>query len=366
MFCRLLTRLVPLVAAVMLAAPAVADVVKENPMIEIRAVESAGRKTRLGTNGPGDPDTVWIGHVVGTHSVPWSSNPSWTGWGPFHVGRGGYRVSTWPASANTIDNNGYWDFDRFNAGEADTLQGWNSVPHPYSSISGYVGNDRQNRYFLCKDWGNAGNHRGNSFGKKSYGVISYWHQDGGALQPPVAIPNTTPVGPSWTPIGGSGMSMWCGLRAHGDISGTADPITGNHHNSTLVQNYGDNHFRQIDQQNPTGYSDANYPGYGSQWDQMLYRDFTADGAGNLTVSFDYRTALSTSKANDLSPGQNAYGYYLLDPLKVPTLNDGNFISASDQGGGGLNTNGPRDSFMVYVGSPVNDCLLYTSPSPRDS
>src|SRR6185295_1426243 len=46
---------------------------------------------------------------------------------------------------------------------------------------------------------------------------------------------------------------------------------------------------------------------------------------------------------------NAYGYYLGDPLKVPTLNDGNFISGSDAG-----PNAPRDSFMVYVGSPVND------------
>jgi len=331
----------------MVTGNAFADMVKENPMIEIRAMESAARKPGLRTNGPSDPDTVWVGHVAGTHSVPWSANPNWSGWGPFHVGRGGYRVSTWPASSNTIDNNGYWDFDRFNPGEADTLQGWKSVPHPFSSISSSVSGDRSTRWFFCMDWGNNGNHRGNSFGKRTYGVVSYWHQDGGALQPAVAIPNTTPASPTWTPIGGSGMSMWCGLRAHGDISGTPDPITGNYHNSTLVQNYGDNHFRQFDQQNPTGYSDANYPGYGSQWDQMLYRDFTADGAGNVTLSFDYRTGLSASKANDNNG--NAYGYYLKDPLKVPALNDGNFISGTDAG-----PNAPRDSFMVYVGSPVND------------
>ena len=330
-----------------IAPDAAADeYVHENPMIELRQMSAQARRSTLRTTvDPAGSDTVWVGHVVGTHSVPWSANPSWSGWGPFHVGRGGYRVTTTPTSPVTLANNGYWDFDRFNPGEADTLQGWNAVKHP--SASSYQGNDRMYRWFQCMDYGNAGNHRGNSFGKQTYGVLSYWHVDGGATQPAVAIPNTTPVAPTWAPIAGAG-SAWCGLRAHGDISGTPDPVTGNYHNSSIVQNYGDNHFRQIDQLNPTGYSDANYPGYGSQWDQILYRDFTADGAGNVTVSFDYRTALSTFKAND-GVG-NAYGYYLGDPLKVPALNDGNFISASDAGA----ANAPRDSFMVYVGSPVND------------
>jgi hypothetical protein len=346
-FRRKISCLVLLIASVVSAATVLADMVKENPMLEIRAMESAARKASLRTNAdPTDPDTVWVGHIVGTYSVAWSANPAWTGWGPFHVGRGGYRVANFPSSPNTIGNNGYWDFDRFNAGEADTLQGWNSVPLPYSSISGNVSGDRATRWFFCMDWGNGGNHKGNSFGKKTYGVLSYWHVDGGNTQPAVAIANTSPVTPTWAPIAGAG-SAWCGLRAHGDISGTADPITGNYHNSTLVQNYGDNHFRQIDQQNPSGFSDANYPGYGSQWDQILYRDFTADGSGNVTVSFDYRTAMSPSKANDTNG--NAYGYYLGDPLKVPALNDGNFISGTDAG-----PNAPRDSFMVYVGSPVND------------
>jgi hypothetical protein len=93
-------------------------------------------------------------------------------------------------------NNGYWDFDRFNPGETDTLQGWNSLPHPYSSISGFTGNDRTTRWFFCMDWGNNGNYKGNSFGKKGYGVLSYWHVDGGSTQAAVAIANTTPVTPS--------------------------------------------------------------------------------------------------------------------------------------------------------------------------
>jgi hypothetical protein len=168
----------------MLAGTAFADAIKENPMLEIQQLQSAARKAGFRTNAdPTDPDTVWIGHIAGTHSVAWSANPSWTGWGPFHVGRGGYRVSTFPVSSNTIANNGYWDFDRFAAGEADTLQGWKSVPHPYSSISGNVSGDRATRWFFCMDWGNSGNHKGNSFGKKTYGVLSYWHVDGGNTQP---------------------------------------------------------------------------------------------------------------------------------------------------------------------------------------
>jgi len=99
-----------------------ADAVKENPMLEIQQLQSAARKAALRTNGAADPDTVWVGHIMGTHTVPWSANPAWTGWGPFHVGRGGYRVNTGvpptPASGSpvTVDNNGYWDFDRFNPG----------------------------------------------------------------------------------------------------------------------------------------------------------------------------------------------------------------------------------------------------------
>src|SRR5262245_21337404 len=81
-------------AACMLAGTVFADAMKENPMLEIRQLQSAARKGGLGTNGAADPDTVWVGHIIGTHSVPWSANPSWTRWGPFHVGRAGNGTTT--------------------------------------------------------------------------------------------------------------------------------------------------------------------------------------------------------------------------------------------------------------------------------
>ena len=85
-------------------------------MLELRLMRSNAQKARLGTNAdPVDGDTVWIGHVFGTHAVPWSANPNWTGAGPFHVGRGGYRVGNNsatvgpPAYDASMANNGYWD-----------------------------------------------------------------------------------------------------------------------------------------------------------------------------------------------------------------------------------------------------------------
>jgi hypothetical protein len=351
-----LSGLMPLLligAASVMVGTVYADAVKENPMLEIQQMRSAAKKAQLRTNvDPTDGDTVWVGHVFGTHSVPWSANPNWTGWGPFHTGRGGYRIGNNspkvdepPNYSGAVSNNGYWDFDRFNAGETDTLQGWWSVSQPHASIGGFVGNDREKRWFMCFDFGNNGNHRSSDHGgKKNYGVISYWHVDNGSTLGST-VANTNPLAPGWAPIAGAG-SAWCGLRGHGDLT-VSDPITGNAYNATLVNNYGDNHFRQTNAAHPGG-SDNQYPGYGSQWDQIMYRDFViADGAG-MTLAFDYQTSLSTGKAAD--PNGNLYGWYQWDPLKVPALNDGNFISGSDAGAAAA----PRDSFMVYIGTPVND------------
>src|SRR5258705_3298837 len=137
-------------AAAMIAGTVFADAVKENPMLEIQQLQSAARKAGLRTNAdPTDPDTVWVGHISGTYAVPWSANPNWTGWGPFHVGRGGYRGSTFPASADTLGNNSYWGFDHFDSGGTDTLQGLKSRPHPYSNHSRFNGYDRTIPRILC-------------------------------------------------------------------------------------------------------------------------------------------------------------------------------------------------------------------------
>src|SRR6266850_5969617 len=81
----------------------------------------------LRSTSASDPDTVWIGHVVGTTGLPGTPG----GYGPYHIGRGGNRqITQLPASAA---NNGYWDFDRFSAGENDSLQGWWPVAAPYQN-----------------------------------------------------------------------------------------------------------------------------------------------------------------------------------------------------------------------------------------
>src|SRR6185503_10865430 len=76
--------------------------------------------------------------------------------------------------------------------------------------------------------------------------------------------------------------------------------------------------------------------------------------GNLTVSFRYRTRMSTSQST--SPTAIT-GWFDKDPLnKVP----GNFISASATANFSAPPAGcgascaPLDSFMVYVGAPAED------------
>lgn len=339
-----------------------ADMVKENPMLEIEQLRSAAAKAQLRTTAdPIDGDTVWVGHVAGTHTVYWSANPAWSGYGPFHIGRGGYRIGSTvakttpanPAYDASMANNGYWDFEpgRFNPGETDTLMGWWSLSCPYQSISGFVGPDRTKRWFFCFDYGNVGNHHSSDQGGKStFGVTSYWHVDAGSNQAPVnADANVNPAALTWLPIAGAG-SAWCGLRAHGDVAYT-DAVTGQAYNSAIVETHGENHFRQVDASSPN-FSDMNYPGYGSQWDQILYRDFNVDltDGSDLQVTFDYRTAMTVLKAKDVN--NNPYGYYNWDPIEPgpPAALSNNFISASDAG----DLAAPRDSFAVYVGVPVDD------------
>src|SRR5262249_37688508 len=86
-----------------------------------------------------------------------------------------------------------------------------------------------------------------------------------------------------------------------------------------------------------------FPGYPDQIDQMLYRDIAITPAQSLTVSFKYRTRMSTQIVT--APATRT-GWFHGDPLAVTS---GNFISSSAAG-----ASAPQDSFMVYVGAPVND------------
>ena len=289
--------------------------------------------TKLRTSAGTDPDTVWIGHVTQT-----------AGYGPYHVGRGarmisGGTVGGGPLSKPTASYEGTWNFDYFQAGETDTLQGWWPIAMPFASVGPSDKNDCERPWFGL-DYGNQGNYSIPQGVKRSFGVTGYWHADNGTSLTS-SIAGTNPVAPGWAPIGGS-KSMWCGLRSHGDLTALDVTGTGNPFNDDLVQYQGNNNGRQTTPAS-TNWTDHNFPGYGSQWDQLLYRDVTVNSAQSLTVSFDYRTSMS-----DLFNGTHSSqtGYYYFDPLKSVNGNcsDGNFISVTGSG--------VADSFMVYVGRPV--------------
>lgn len=72
-----------------IAGTARAEVIHENPAAKAEGMKKLAVSNRLRTTNTtvGDPDTTWIGHVVGNTGFP--GDPG--GYGPFHIGRGGYR-----------------------------------------------------------------------------------------------------------------------------------------------------------------------------------------------------------------------------------------------------------------------------------
>ena len=100
-----------LLAGVVASTVAHAEVVKPAPMAMQKALQSKARLAKLRTNGAGDPDTVFIGHVTGATGLPGAAS----GYGPHHVGRGGYLPSD-PQNQGGAANNGYWNWDDLNAG----------------------------------------------------------------------------------------------------------------------------------------------------------------------------------------------------------------------------------------------------------
>src|SRR5262249_52546490 len=155
-----------------------------------------------------EADTAWIGHVMTSTGLP--GQPG--GFGKFHIGRGANRpFSPGPAAGH----NGVWDFDNLQPGELDSLQGWWPVACPYQYTSGRIASDMERPQFAL-DYGNQGNYvLPQIAATRTFGVVGYWHRDGGSTVPPLAAPGTTPVGPTWAPLTGTA-SAWCGLRSHGD------------------------------------------------------------------------------------------------------------------------------------------------------
>jgi hypothetical protein len=161
--------------------------------------------------------------------------------------------------------------------------------------------------------------------------VGYWHADPG---------NAAGQAMMWSPLSGT-KSAWCGLRQHGDQS-VKDLITGQAFNQDAVQYLARGGTAG-------GGSSQRFPGYVDQADQMMYRDIAMTPAQSLTVSFNYRTRMSTSIG---SAAATRTGWFHGDPLAVTS---GNFISSSAAG-----ANAPQDSFMVYVGAPVNDAACVYS------
>ena len=317
-----------------------ADNVKKNPLKEIELARkiSAARSSGLRTSAGADPETVWVGHVA----TPGGGAPGTIGgYGPHHVGRGpNHIIGGRLGPASSYD--GVWDFDHFQAGETDTLMGWTMIQGSYGSV-GPSNLDDYKRSFFGFDYGNQANSAGRQ--GRTFGVTGIWHADNGTVATD-SVGGTNVQKPGWAPITGSA-SMWCGIRSPGDLTKLDATGTGNPINAQVTQFQGNNSGRQVGSARSAG-TDHNFPGYGSQWDQLLYRDvsFVANAGGNVTVSFKYTTRMST-QFDGVHASQT--GFFMFDPLKQTSTgggSDGNFISAA------ASAAGPCDSFMVYVGAPV--------------
>ena len=273
------------------------------------------RASNLGVSAGPDPDSVYVGKSYTNHTAP---DNYW------NIYVGDYLPGT-----NTATN-AFWDFENsVGLQAADSLHGWWPLHRQYNSTGGLTLTDDA-RTWWALDHGNIGNYiiSQNASARRSFGVVGYWHRD--------------PGGPSngvlWTPLNGTN-SAWCGLRQHADNS-QVDPVTGNPFNQNVVAALGD----------ATGTGSANnFPGYPSQIDQLLFRDIPMTTSQSLSVTFNYRTRMSTSIG---TAAATRTGWFHGDPLAVTA---GNFISSSAAG-----ANAPQDSFMVYVGAPVNDAACVYS------
>jgi hypothetical protein len=312
--------------------------------------ELQSRAARLGTSA-GTSDTTWVGYTPGFFNA---SNNYWSIYSG--LGKDGYR-----RPVNGQPDKGVWNWDRPDpnwtpsgqpALTGDSLMGW--WPVRYLSSESILLDFDYDRPHTCIDHGNQVNYvinqrrganwqnegTGNLPGWRTFGVDGVWHRDGGS---PVAVPGWP--APAWLPLGGT-HSAWMGLRA-GDDNSYVDPLTGNAFNENVIIHNQSNSAAALG-------NDRTFPGYGSQMDQMLYRDidFAGKTTANLTVSYRFRHNMSTTIQN--ANATQRFGWFDKDPLS-PTpggtpLN--NFISGTVAGTAGA----PRDSFMVYIGSGVDNNL----------
>jgi hypothetical protein len=281
------------------------------------------RAARLSTSAGPDPDTVYLGRSFTDHTAP---DNYW------NIHTGTYRPGV------NDPTNALWGWDNTVGSQApDSLEGWLPIRRQYNSTGGLVLPDDQRPWWAI-DHGNLANYviSQQSSAKRTFGVVGIWHADPGR-NAGKAVP--------WSPLSGT-KSAWCGLREHGDQS-VVDAVTHNAFNQDTEQFLHDATF-------VGGGSPQSFPGYPDQIDQILYRDIAMTSSQSLTVSFKYRTRMSTSIGTIAA---TRTGWFHGDPLAVTA---GNFISSSAAG-----VNAPQDSFMVYVGAPVNDAsCVYSDGTVR--
>lgn len=306
------------------------------------AKELQTRAARLGSS-VGTVDTIYIGFTPGHHNT---TNNWWS------IYSGSDKFTPPPAGQgwhNPPKKGGMWDFEPPYADVGgDSLQGWWSVRNQMSGTGGLTIPDHL-RPWRALDFGNLANHVFAN-NKRTFGVVGVWHVDGGNLVVPPASTNWGPPNPAetdggvkWAPLAGT-KSAWMGLRRHGDTS-VSDPVTKNPFNEDVLAL---DWFTAVS----NGGTDKKFPGYGGQMDQMLYRDIDLSGAGDstLTVSFQYRTAMSTQySTNNLT----RTGWFVNDPLTVITGGAApNFIQNNS-----TVATPPVDSLMVYVGAPAEGSVI---------
>ena len=283
----------------------------------------SSRAARLSVSAGPDPDTVYVGKSFTNFTA---ADNYW------NIHTGTYLPGIVSAG------NAFWDWDNTVGIQApDSLQGWTPQHRQYNSTGGLTLADDL-RPWWALDHGNLANYviSSQSSAKRTFGVVGIWHSDAG---------KNAGVAVHWTPLAGS-KSAWCGLRQHGDVS-VKDVTTNNAFNQDIVNGL-------HDAGTAGGGSNNHFPGYPDQIDQMLYRDIAMLSSQSLTVSFKYRTRMSTSFGTTTA---TRTGWFHGDPLAVTA---GNFISSSAAG-----ANAPQDSFMVYVGAPVNDAAcVYSDGTTR--
>ena len=220
---------------------------------------------------------------------------------------------------------GTWTFDT--PGITDSAQAWRfyTADFRFDATQGmWLPQERPYWYFDHGNEVNGGDQglweerdgAGRSY--RRTGVIGVWHVDDMD-----GVPNSIPLAGS--------SSAWCGLREVHDTS-VKDPVTGNAYNGSLSHNWRTEAATSRDLPNKRTYDrvQSGWPGYGDQWDQLLYHDINIIDDGSEQISFLYSTEMS----DELPSEPMGTGWFNPDPTSIANLV--------------LN---PVDSLMVWIGVP---------------